>query len=840
MINFKSRLIVLFSAGAVLLASCNKPEPQPQPEPEPGKIIVNTTWPDEIPEIFNVIIGEEQAEFTQPQGTFPVQLEEGTYPCFIFNIPDGMTIDQGVASVSVNDGLAMSANPLWSWNGEVSVKNDEEAAIDATLMRRTRRIDFIIRSEDGSLQEIEGISARMNGMAGSYDIFSGELSNECEIAPAFAFSQKDNEWTASHAVFGSISDNHLLTIDIACGGETFGFEFDLSQAMEGFNDNMDKSLEITLDAVNASLGKIELSMASWENVEISGDNDYNPDLDGKQLTIDWQGKENDIQAVYIFDADSVLFTSPVENGKTTSLFEVPQEIIGMDVLSNGTYSTVTLNIKQFNLQERLIEMGDNYYIREASQLNGITEMDGNYELLADLDASGVELVPIGTETAPFTGTFDGGGHSISNLHYERTDGCALFAYNSGTIKNITVSSGEIGVASPMSAKSAAIALVNDGTIENCHNYAPVMGNQAAGIAGTNNGDIISCTNYGEIQANTYSAGIASINAGNINESSNHAGVMAYQSYAGGIAGQNMGNAQLKPCIEKSSNYGKISSANYTGGITGYNYFSNISHCANEGAVAGTGTNNAGLAGYCMQGTIEYSINRGTASVTNTGNYTGGIAGQAATGAQIIACVNAASVTGASYTGGIAGGLNGGSITGCRNDGTVSVANEVNPYIGGIVGSLTANVIACRNTGEVNGGSNTAGIAGILNSGFNVSVSACYSTGILTAWNTDRLGGIAGYVMGGSVKDSYFNNTERGIGNTSNPSLQMDTYEFFYDPSDPDGTVWPSDDASKGWGIASEENQGTDGYYWSTLGDPAAGEYPLLWWENSEDTDPSEL
>ena len=250
MINFKSRLIVLFSAGAVLLASCNKPEPQPQPEPEPGKIIVNTTWPDEIPEIFNVIIGEEQAEFTQPQGTFPVQLEEGTYPCFIFNIPDGMTIDQGVASVSVNDGLAMSANPLWSWNGEVSVKNDEEAAIDATLMRRTRRIDFIIRSEDGSLQEIEGISARMNGMAGSYDIFSGELSNECEIAPAFAFSQKDNEWTASHAVFGSISDNHLLTIDIACGRETFGFEFDLSQAMEGFNDNMDKSLEITLDAVN--------------------------------------------------------------------------------------------------------------------------------------------------------------------------------------------------------------------------------------------------------------------------------------------------------------------------------------------------------------------------------------------------------------------------------------------------------------------------------------------------------------------------------------------------------------------------------------------------------------
>ena len=485
-------------------------------------------------------------------------------------------------------------------------------------------------------------------------------------------------------------------------------------------------------------------------------------------------------------------------------------------------------------------MGDNYYIREASQLNSITEMDGNYEMLADMDASGIELVPIGTETAPFTGTFDGGGYSISNLSYERTDGCGLFAYNSGTIKNLTITSGEIGVASPMSARSAAIALVNDGTIENCHSYATAMGNQAAGIVGINNGDIVSCTNHGEIQANTYAGGIASTNTGNILNCENYADIMAYQSNAGGIAGYNSGNAYLNPLIEQCVNHGAVTCASSAGGITGNNYFGIIRFSVNEGSVNGTGNNIGGLAGSSTGATIEYSINRSGATVTNTGTYTGGIVGNVASNSNVVACANEASVTGATSTGGIAGGMNGGTITGCRNDGTISMASEYNPYIGGIVGSLTANVIACRNTGEVAGGSNTAGIAGILNSGFNVSVSSCYSTGVLTAWNTDRLGGIAGYVMGGSVKDSYYSNVERGIGNTSNTSLQMDTYGFFYDPSDPDNTVWPSDDASKGWGIASEENQGADGYYWSTLGDPASGQYPLLWWEDSEDTDPSGL
>ena len=42
-----------------------------------------------------------------------------------------------------------------------------------------------------------------------------------------------------------------------------------------------------------------------------------------------------------------------------------------------------------------------------------------YCLTADIDLEGVELEPIGTSSAPFTGVFDGAGHTIRNLKMER-------------------------------------------------------------------------------------------------------------------------------------------------------------------------------------------------------------------------------------------------------------------------------------------------------------------------------------------------------------------------------------------------------------------------------------
>ena len=43
------------------------------------------------------------------------------------------------------------------------------------------------------------------------------------------------------------------------------------------------------------------------------------------------------------------------------------------------------------------------------------DLNGNYVLAADITLTG-QWTPLGTEASPFTGTFDGGGHSIKGLN----------------------------------------------------------------------------------------------------------------------------------------------------------------------------------------------------------------------------------------------------------------------------------------------------------------------------------------------------------------------------------------------------------------------------------------
>lgn len=62
--------------------------------------------------------------------------------------------------------------------------------------------------------------------------------------------------------------------------------------------------------------------------------------------------------------------------------------------------------------------------------------DKYYKMTADIDMTGTApMDAIGTKDTPFTGTFDGNGHVISNL---TENGPALFGYLDGTVKNLGI------------------------------------------------------------------------------------------------------------------------------------------------------------------------------------------------------------------------------------------------------------------------------------------------------------------------------------------------------------------------------------------------------------------
>ena len=198
--------------------------------------------------------------------------------------------------------------------------------------------------------------------------------------------------------------------------------------------------------------------------------------------------------------------------------------------------------------------------------------------------SGESWTPIGVDdTRAFTGTFDGGGHTISGLYINNTAGTyqGLFGYvgAGGTIKDLTV----------------------EGTITG--------GFYTGGIAGGNYGDIIDCVNRCEVTGSTFVGGIAGGNTGNQGEAavqgcSNYGTITCNNSsaLAGGIVGS---NTDSKALIYNCANYGTVTGASgttfgYIGGIAGGNY-GKVTGSVNE-----EGTRITGGKAYSIGGIVGYN------------------------------------------------------------------------------------------------------------------------------------------------------------------------------------------------------------------------------------------
>lgn len=89
-------------------------------------------------------------------------------------------------------------------------------------------------------------------------------------------------------------------------------------------------------------------------------------------------------------------------------------------------------------------------ISTADQLKAVANnLGGSYKLTADIDLGGIAWTPIGNSDTPFTGTFDGNGHTVSNFTVtaDETYGknsAGFFGYsNGGTIKNLRIANATI-------------------------------------------------------------------------------------------------------------------------------------------------------------------------------------------------------------------------------------------------------------------------------------------------------------------------------------------------------------------------------------------------------------
>lgn len=317
----------------------------------------------------------------------------------------------------------------------------------------------------------------------------------------------------------------------------------------------------------------------------------------------------------------------------------------------------------------------NYSDLKKIGTNGQYPLWGSYRLTGDIDASpsqtenaGSGFLPIGNSTQPFTGSFRGGGHTISGLTVKRssTDYVGLFgsssAYlidsvhivdasitgysrtgilagaSSGTVRDCSAS----GYSKGDSYTGGLIGLLT-GTLENSQVNAKVVGYEyVGGLVGYHSSKLIKASSArGSVSGYSYIGGISGYNSGTIEESYSMNTVTASSNYAGGLVGYNSSS------LNRNYATGRVSASKYAGGLVGYNangvvhnnYFTGI---INSPSLSGS------LVGYLSSGSLDSCYT--TSRVIKNNYYEDTIVGQAYTGTLMSHLYSHGSMHAADYPG----------------------------------------------------------------------------------------------------------------------------------------------------------------------------------------------
>jgi rhodanese-related sulfurtransferase len=427
------------------------------------------------------------------------------------------------------------------------------------------------------------------------------------------------------------------------------------------------------------------------------------------------------------------------------------------------------------------ESNDPYLISTMDELNNIGHnprlMTAHFKLINDIDLAGIDLFMIGSEIFPFSGVFDGNGHTISNFNHitKYVDFVGLFGYVKGPKAEIR----DLGIINPninlaIGDVGSLAGYFGDGTISNCYSDSGSVSGYGSvgGLLGTiNNGSITNCHSSTTVSGTNTVGGLAGSFVGLIRSVSDQTESTEYI----GI-------------ISNCYSTGSVSGDRNVGGLVGTNY-GYMTNCYTTGDVSGVWLV-GGLVGRNLFGQMTNSY----AKASVTGNVSvGGLVGSNEYTSTISNCNSIGSVSGDGNVGGLVGANLSGHMVNCYAKSTV--AGDY--YVGGLVGrNLEGSISSSYSTGSVIGTEKVGGLVG--ENTLVPDQQGQYSIGIIDSsfWDMETSGQTT---------------SDGGIGLTT---IEMQTTSTFLDD---------------GWDFVGETANGTEDIWWIDEGQ----DYPRLWWEASE-------
>ena len=291
-------------------------------------------------------------------------------------------------------------------------------------------------------------------------------------------------------------------------------------------------------------------------------------------------------------AGTTFITCTFTNGKTL-VYKMKN---AADWQAGGEY-TYTVSLAAAKDLGYTIESDGSYTVTSADGLMNVAELvnggktDINITLDKDIDLTGKEWTPIGTGYSnKYTGTFDGGGHTIKGLTVTTNDQfVGLFGSigYAGTVKNVMMEDVQI-TSNRSSGFAGGVAGYSDGTIENCSVSGSVSGTvYVGGVVGVQiGGSITGCSSSATVKGTVDVGGVA----GQTNSSATLTACYATgnviiemapkKNIAGGsLVGMNAGSSLLA-CYATGNVTSTGSSTGYMhiGGFLGNNYANVMTAC----------------------------------------------------------------------------------------------------------------------------------------------------------------------------------------------------------------------------------------------------------------------
>ena len=272
-------------------------------------------------------------------------------------------------------------------------------------------------------------------------------------------------------------------------------------------------------------------------------------------------------------AGTAFVTCTFTNGKTF-VYKMKN---ATDWQAGGEY-TYTVSLAAAKGPGYTIEGNGSYTVYNADGLMNIAELvnggktDINITLDKNIDLTGKDWTPIGTDyDNSYTGTFDGGGHTITGLTFTTNDEYAgLFGYlgnfgKFGTVKNVVMDGIQI-TCNHRLGYAGGVAGYSRGTIENCSVSGSVSGTVSVGgvVGAQRDGSITGCSSSATVK-------------GTLN--------------VGGVAGQTIFGATLTACYATGNVIIEIAPTQNIsgGGLVGFNDGISLLSCYATGNVTSTGS-----------------------------------------------------------------------------------------------------------------------------------------------------------------------------------------------------------------------------------------------------------